>query len=148
MPRVIRIEYEPNKAERYPCSKRGIKKLFQEFDTLDVFFEHKSIFRFEHGGQKSRDELVAEIFFMSAENERRSQQEFGGDSGGPTLWIYTVRKERYDENAAIAFREKVCPALNSWLEKQFSKPDTARLKDSKVSIEWDGAQHKLDYVEI
>ena len=148
MPRVIRIKHEPNKAERYPCSKRAIKKLFQDFDTLDVYFEHRSIFRFGGGSRASTDDLIAELFFMSAENEQWSQQEYGGDAGGPTLWVYTVKKERYDENGATDFREKVCPTLNSWLKKQLAKPDAARLKDSKVSVEWDGVQHKLDYSEI
>ncbi len=148
MPRIVRIEHEPNNAERYPCSKRSIKKLFQEFETLDIYFERKSIFHFESGSSVSIDNLIAELYFMSAENEQRYQQEFDGDSSGPTLWIYTVKKERYDEAAATDFRENVCPVLNDWLKKQFSSPDTARLKDTKVLVEWDGDQHKLDYIEI
>lgn len=148
MPRIIRIEHEPNNAERYPCSKRSIKKLFQEFDTLDIYFEHKSIFHFESGSSVSIDNLIAEVYFMSAENEQRYQQEFSGDSSGPTLWVYTVKKQRYDETAATDFRENVCPILSGWLRKQFSSPDTSRLKDSKVLVEWDGDQHKLDYIEI
>lgn len=147
MPRITRIEYEPNNAERYPCSKRGIKKLFQDFDTLDVFFERKSIFRFESGSRVSTDNLIAELYFLSAENEEWSQQELGLDSGGPTLWIYAVRKARYDERAATDFRERVCPTLNSWLARQLSKPHAARLSDSRVSVEWDGIQHKIDYFE-
>ncbi len=148
MPRIIRIEHEPNNAERYPCSKRSIKKLFQEFDTLDVYFEHKSIFHFERGSRVSIDNLIAELYFMSAENEQRYQQEFDGDSSGPTLWLYTVKKERYDEKAATEFREKVCPVLKDWLRKQFSSPDAMRLKDSKVLVEWTGNQHQLDHIEI
>ncbi len=144
MPRVVKVEYELNNVQRYPCSKRSIKKLFKEFDTLDVLFERGSIFNFERPNAPSKNDLLGELYVMSAQNELASQQEFGEDAGGPTLWIYAIDKTRYDEKAAADFRETIGPALCDWLKKEFSKPDAARSRDTKISIEWDGARHQLD----
>jgi hypothetical protein len=121
--------------QRFACSRRAVKELFdQDLDWVS-FGSVASHFRFDsHCDHRPR--LTGVVVASMAVTRYQSK----------CLCLYPVARAGYSEGAVSEFTASVLPQLRDWLTAMLQRPETGILGHEKMIVEWVDGGHRLHQV--
>lgn len=125
------------KPQRYPCTKRDIKEIFHDVEIEFVSFVGPISFEFDSRCY-NRPQINGTVIATISINR---QLEI-------LIHLYPINNERYLDNSAKNFKEKVLPKMLKWIKIQKVKQETAILGCEQLIVEFDKNEHKIHKVRF
>lgn len=129
-----------NKNEIYPTTKKQLRSVFSDFETLDFWIGASRKFKFDSwsirkfGKSTIKGRVVA---FISYHRDRNTD-----------IDIYPLSILDYPGKAIEDFNSQILFMIKQWIEDQVNKPDTAILGKEELIVEWNGKEHLLHEAKI
>jgi hypothetical protein len=140
------------KSERFACAPHHIRQTFRsdrldsvDFGSPDRYFTQRPwVSRFLRDGRPSYTPPVhLDGLVVAALTVRRARHAMLQHMP-PYIWLrlFAVTSERYSDEAANDFVDKVLPEMRTWLQAQLAKPESMRVGlDEDLVVEWNGTAH-------
>ena len=128
-----------NANEKYACSTKHIKQMFQATDALILFGFLSRTFAFDFR-DTNRPRINGTVVMSAAINTRDGAAE--QPCNHPIISFYAIRDIHYDIASEQAFVESYLPALYRWYESVMARPKTALSGVEVFMVEWDSGTFK------
>lgn len=133
----IRIK-KLSKNEKYACSIKEIKRVFQD-DSIFISFGYlgKS---FSFDSTFINHPVINGLIICSLSFTRRLNHTTDTE---PYLCFYVVRDDKYSERYEREFCDIILPQIEDWLIKIHSQPDTPIPGVEQLLVEWTGKEFNI-----
>ncbi len=121
------------KTQRFPCSKRDVKRSLAGLDLLTVEFRH-TLMRTPRYARLSFDGHV----LATAGVARRRDLAW--------LYVFPIPVDQYSDAAATEFEESLLPRLHTWFGSQLATCETGILGTEETFVVWGNETHHLEHV--
>ncbi|MEW6126849.1 MAG: hypothetical protein AB1757_07400 [Acidobacteriota bacterium] len=121
------------KTERYPCSRRSIKDMFDSDGVSSATFGWPSKkYTFDSRCFNQPNVTGTVIASVTFNRDRVT-----------SLRLFSVKREKYSEEAEKQFIEEILPRLRKWVAEQQQKSDTAIIGVEECVVELAGERYRL-----
>jgi len=126
-----------NKNERFPSSKRHLKSVFADFESINFSFGLTRFFEFDSSVSK-KPKINGTVVSSISYNRDRTIN----------FSLFPLSITDYPDVAIDDFNNQLLVTIKQWIEAQINKTDTAILGIEELIVEWDGKEHLIHRVKF